>query len=59
VVSAIDIRSDAQEQAKSLGAKIIDVGVPKEIAVGDGFYACSLPEKPTTSWGKTGPRMIN
>ncbi|HHT10215.1 MAG TPA: NAD(P) transhydrogenase subunit alpha [Atribacter sp.] len=44
VVSAIDIRSDAQEQAKSLGAKIIDVGVPKEIAVGDGFYACSLPE---------------
>ena len=44
VVSAIDIRSDAQEQAKSLGAKIIDVGIPKEIAVGDGFYACSLPE---------------
>jgi NAD(P) transhydrogenase subunit alpha len=44
VVIAIDIRSDAQEQAKSLGAKIIDVGVPKEIAVGDGFYACSLPE---------------
>lgn len=43
VVSAVDIRPDAREQAKSLGAKVIDVGVPREIAVGDGFYARNLP----------------
>ncbi|MDD8014493.1 MAG: NAD(P) transhydrogenase subunit alpha [Acidobacteriota bacterium] len=45
VVSAVDIRPDAQEQAKSLGAKVMDVGVPREIAVGDGFYARNLPEE--------------
>lgn len=44
VVSAADIRPDAAEQAKSLGAKIIDTGVPAEIAVGPGGYANALPE---------------
>jgi len=45
VVTAVDIRPDAAEQAKSLGAKIIDTGVPAEIAVGDGGYAKSLSEE--------------
>jgi len=45
VVSAADIRPDAREQAKSLGAKIIDIGVPAEIAVGEGGYAKRLPEE--------------
>lgn len=44
VVYAADIRPDAAEQAKSLGAKIVDTGVPAEIAVGEGGYANSLPE---------------
>ncbi|HHY39746.1 MAG TPA: NAD(P) transhydrogenase subunit alpha [Syntrophaceticus sp.] len=45
VVYAVDIRPDAIEQAKSLGAKVVDVGVPPEIAVGEGGYAKSLPEE--------------
>lgn len=45
VVYAADIRPDAAEQAKSLGAKIIDTGVPAEIAVGEGGYANALPEE--------------
>lgn len=45
VVYAADIRPDAAEQARSLGAKIIDTGVPEEIAVGEGGYANPLPEK--------------
>lgn len=35
-VFAADIRPDAAEQAMSLGAKIIDTGIPEEAAVGDG-----------------------
>ena len=42
VTYAIDIRPAAAEQAKSLGAKIIDTGVPSECAVGDGGYALKL-----------------
>lgn len=42
IVHAIDIRPDACEQAKSLGAKIIDVGIPTEAAVGTGGYAKHL-----------------
>lgn len=42
VVYASDIRPDAAEQAKSLGAKIIDLNIPKEDAVGQGGYAKSL-----------------
>lgn len=45
VVHAADIRPDAVEQAKSLGAKIVDTGVPAEIAVGQGGYANELPEE--------------
>jgi NAD(P) transhydrogenase subunit alpha len=35
---------DAAEQAKSLGAKIVELGVPAGLAVGQGGYAASLPE---------------
>jgi NAD(P) transhydrogenase subunit alpha len=45
VVYAADIRPDAREQAKSLGAKIVDVGVPSEVAVGTGGYAKKLPDE--------------
>ncbi|MFA5543175.1 MAG: NAD(P)(+) transhydrogenase (Re/Si-specific) subunit alpha, partial [Bacilli bacterium] len=38
VVYAADIRPDACEQAKSLGAKIVDLGIPVEEAVGEGGY---------------------
>lgn len=43
-VSAADIRPDAREQAKSLGAKLVDTGVPAEIAIGEGGYARHLPD---------------
>jgi len=42
VVYAADIRPDAAEQAKSLGAKLVDLGVPAEAAVGQGGYAKAL-----------------
>ncbi|NLC29667.1 MAG: NAD(P) transhydrogenase subunit alpha [Chloroflexi bacterium] len=42
VVYAADIRPDAAEQAMSLGAKIVDLGVPPEDAVGEGGYAKAL-----------------
>ncbi len=42
VVYAADIRPDAREQAGSLGARIVDVGVPAELAVGAGGYALGL-----------------
>ncbi|MCL1816918.1 MAG: NAD(P) transhydrogenase subunit alpha [Clostridiales bacterium] len=45
VVTAVDIRPDADEQARSLGAKTHDVGIPKELAVGEGGYANNLPEE--------------
>src|SRR5690554_223994 len=46
VVYSCDIRPDANEQAKSLGAKIVDTGIPVEIAISkDGKHANSLPEK--------------
>ncbi|NLN81868.1 MAG: NAD(P) transhydrogenase subunit alpha [Clostridiales bacterium] len=45
LVYAADIRPDAAEQAKSLGAKVIDTTVPPEIAVGKGGYANSLPNE--------------
>lgn len=44
-VTAIDIRPDAAEQARSLGAKSVDTGVPKEVAVGEGGYAQRLPDE--------------
>ena len=36
VVYAADIRPAASEQAKSLGAKVIELGVPPEAAIGEG-----------------------
>jgi NAD(P) transhydrogenase subunit alpha len=45
VVYAMDIRPDAVEHAKSLGAKVVDSGVLPEIAVGDGGYAKSLSQE--------------
>ncbi len=45
VVYAADIRPDANEQAMSLGAKIIDLKVPAEQAVGEGGYAQRLPQE--------------
>ena len=42
IVYAADIRPDAAEQAKSLGAKLVDLGVPAEAAVGQGGYAKAL-----------------
>ncbi|MFA5584990.1 MAG: NAD(P) transhydrogenase subunit alpha [Saccharofermentanales bacterium] len=45
VVYAADIRPDAAEQAMSLGAKIIDLKVPAQEAIGEGGYALALSEK--------------
>ncbi len=45
ITYAADIRPAAAEQAMSLGAKIVDTGVPAEIAVGEGGYANALPEE--------------
>lgn len=45
VVHATDIRPDACEQGKSLGAKVVDLGIPPEIAVGEGGYAKKLPDE--------------
>ncbi|MDO4595209.1 MAG: NAD(P) transhydrogenase subunit alpha [Tissierellia bacterium] len=44
-VTAADIRPDASEQAGSLGAKTIDLGVDKELAIGEGGYAKKLPDE--------------
>ncbi len=41
-VYAADIRSAAAEQAKSLGATIVDLGVPDEEAMAEGGYAKAL-----------------
>jgi len=43
VVYAMDIRPEAVEHAVSLGAKIIDAGIPEELAIGEGGYAKNLP----------------
>ncbi len=40
-----DIRPAAIEQAKSLGAKAIELGVPAEIAVAEGGYANKLSDE--------------
>ena len=45
-VYSCDIRPEANEQAASLGAKIVDTGVPKEIAVApDGKHAMKLSDE--------------
>lgn len=45
VVYAADIRPDAAEQAKSLGARIIDLGIPEDISIGEGGYAKRIPDE--------------
>lgn len=45
VVYAADIRPDAAEQAKSLGAKVIDLGVSASEAVGEGGYAKRISDE--------------
>jgi len=45
VVYAMDVRPEAVEHAVSLGAKIIDTGIPPELAIGQGGYAASVPEE--------------
>ncbi len=45
IIYAVDIRPDALEQAKSLGAKEVPTGVPAEVAIGEGGYARSLPKE--------------
>lgn len=42
---ATDIRPAAVEQALSLGAKAIDLGIPADLAIADGGYAKALPEE--------------
>ncbi len=44
-VKTIDIRPEANEQARSLGAEVIEFNVPKELAVGEGGYARRLTEE--------------
>lgn len=44
ITYATDIRPAALEQAQSLGAKIIDMGIPADLAVGAGGYAKNLSE---------------
>ncbi len=44
MVFAADIRPEAAEQAKSLGAKIVETGVPQDMAIGGGGYALALPD---------------
>lgn len=45
VVYAADIRPEANEQARSLGARILELPIPSELAVGEGGYARPLPEE--------------
>jgi NAD(P) transhydrogenase subunit alpha len=45
VVYVMDIRPDAQEHARSLGVKVIETGIPAELAVGEGGYAKKLSEE--------------
>jgi len=45
ITYATDIRPAALEQAQSLGAKILDTGVPAELAIADGGYANELSEE--------------
>ena len=45
VVNGVDIRPEACEQAQSLGCKVVEIGVPPEIAIGEGGYAQRLPDE--------------
>lgn len=45
LTKAIDIRPMAIENAQSLGAKIVDTGVPGDVAIAEGGYAKALSEE--------------
>lgn len=45
ITYAADIRPAAVEQAQSLGAKVVDLGVPAELAIAEGGYAKALPDE--------------
>ena len=45
ITYAADIRPAAAEQAQSLGAKVVETGVPSELAIAKGGYANSLTEE--------------
>lgn len=45
VVQAADVREEANNHAKSVGAKLIDLKIPAEVAVGEGGYARILPDE--------------
>ena len=45
IVHAADIRPEAIEQIKSLGAKVVETGIPAEAAIGQGGYANALSEE--------------
>lgn len=42
-VSAVDIRREAREQVRSLGAKDVGFDIPDDVARGEGGYARALP----------------
>ncbi len=44
-VKALDIRPEANDQAKSLGAELVPFDIPTDLAIGAGGYARSLPEE--------------
>lgn len=43
-VKTLDIRPEANEQARSLGAENVEFEVPEDLAIGEGGYAKRLPE---------------
>ncbi|ATW26525.1 NAD(P) transhydrogenase subunit alpha [Candidatus Formimonas warabiya] len=45
LVYGADIRPEAKEQAKSLGAKMVELDIPAELAMGEGGYAKKLPDE--------------
>ncbi len=45
ITYAVDIRPAAMEHAMSLGAKVIDMEIPAELAIAAGGYAKDLPEE--------------
>lgn len=45
ITYAADIRPAAIEQAQSLGARIVDLGIPADLAIAEGGYAKALSEE--------------
>jgi len=55
IIRAVDIRVQAQKEAGSLGAKLVDFQVPPDLAIGEGGYAKALPKE----WlGKEQERLL-